>query len=58
MHLCGSFDNGGRECCKYCSHFYLWGVSAGYCSYKKDDVLTWDEACDGYEYDESEVDYV
>lgn len=54
IHLCGPFSNGSRKCCKYCRHFFLWGVSAGHCGVIKDDVLTMDDACEHFEEIEGE----
>ena len=35
--ICGNFTYGQRKPCKMCRHFFLWGISTGYCLRKKED---------------------
>lgn len=48
IHFCGPFSNGSRNCCKYCEHFFLWGVSTGWCNVIKNDVCTFTDGCDNF----------
>jgi len=57
IQICGSFDNGTKECCKYCVNFFLWGTSTGYCGVKNDDCSTWDNACEKFEFEEYDEEY-
>ena len=52
MIICGDFDNGTKECCKYCGHFMLWGVNTGFCDVKNDDMCSWN-SCERFKEGES-----
>lgn len=38
LHICGSFTSNQKKPCKNCKHFFLWGVSTGYCGKHNKDV--------------------
>ena len=49
-----SYDNGSKNCCKYCKSFSTDAINIGKCLCKNKDIFAWNDSCEKYEYHEIE----